>query len=315
MDSLPDIEPAATPSHTAQPASQASLPLYEGPVSRRVGQWWRWGAVAASLLLLFGVGAVIFFNRQKQDGGVLAKQSNDVEQTQSIEQTRSVEQSVEPVSPVQHIAPVQPKQSVQPRQHITDAQSVSPVRNIAQAKPTAPVQPVQSAQPVEDAALTQTSFPPIPAHYTPAPQTMYASRVIMTDSVYQPSRMDEFIAKMADFQQVQALPLDCTCLKDTTVVNTAYLFPDKKEVNVFGRLLQAACSYDDSSPGYLLNYSHQQFFFTLEDTQKRQRYLWIAERINGERILLFCTHAPLDAAPSSACYYLVKEELTKTMGS
>lgn len=144
---------------------------------------------------------------------------------------------------------------------------------------------------------------------------MYASRVIMTDSIYQPSRMDEFIAKMADFQQVQALPLDCTCLKDTTVVNTAYLFPDKKEVNVFGRLLQAACSYDDSSPGYLLNYSHQQFFFTLEDTQKRQRYLWIAERINGDRILLFCTHAPLDAATSSACYYLVKEELTKTMGS
>lgn len=125
--------------------------------------------------------------------------------------------------------------------------------------------------------------------------------------------MDEFIAKMAAYNNVEGVPLECAAgERDTTVVSTAYVFPDRKEVNVFGRLLQAACSYADDTPGYLLNYSHQQLFFTLDDPFRRTNYLWIAERISGERILLFCTHTPYGAATLAACFQTYREKISTT---
>jgi hypothetical protein len=125
--------------------------------------------------------------------------------------------------------------------------------------------------------------------------------------------MDEFIAKMADYNKAKTVTLDCiTDDGDSTVVSTAYVFDDKQELDLFGRLLQAACWYDSKTPGYLLTFSHQQFFFTLKDLHKNEKYLWIAERIIGGRILLYSTHSPIEANVSSACFQEYREQLTHT---
>ena len=79
-------------------------------------------------------------------------------------------------------------------------------------------------------------------------------------------------------------------------------------LDLFGRLLQVACWYGDETPGYLLNFSHQQFFFELKDQRRQLQYRWIAERING-RILLYGTNASIGAQTSAACYQEYRNEL------
>ena len=234
---------------------------------------WRWVAVAASLLLLIGIGvALVPFNKQTEAGSLIV-------------------------------------------------QTVQPVRTDSTGTPSK--QTVKSAQ----AVCTTTSPTPKPVTITPKapvdtvsvslhtdPNLHYAAYSPEEDSTYQaPSRMVEFITKIADYNKVKAVPLICSIgSSDSTAVSMAYVFEDKEELNLFGRLLQAACWYDSKTPGYLLNFSHQQFFFTLKDLRKNEKYLWIAERIIGDRILLFSTHSPIGADVSSVCYQNYREQLMHT---
>ena len=234
---------------------------------------WRWVAVAASLLLLIGIGvALVPFNKQTEAGSLIV-------------------------------------------------QTVQPVRTDSTGTPSK--QTVKSAQTV----CTTTSPTPKPVTITPKapvdtvavslhtdPNLHYAAYSPEEDSTYQaPSRMVEFITKIADYNKVKAVPLMCSIgSSDSTAVSMAYVFEDKEELNLFGRLLQAACWYDSKTPGYLLNFSHQQFFFTLKDLRKNEKYLWIAERIIGGRILLFSTHSPIGADVSSVCYQNYREQLMHT---
>ena len=126
-----------------------------------------------------------------------------------------------------------------------------------------------------------------------------------------PARVDEFIEKMAAYHNVKEGQLKCAAANDSNVVSRVYVFPDKKEVDVFGRLLQVACWYGDETPGYHLNFSHQQFFFELKDQRRQLQYRWIAERING-RILLYGINAPIGAQTTSACYQEYRNELMHT---
>ena len=234
---------------------------------------WRWVAVAASLLLLIGIGvALVPFNKQTEAGSLIV-------------------------------------------------QTVQPVRTDSTGTPS--IQTVKSAQ----AVCTTTSPTPKPVTITPKapvdtvavslhtdPNLHYAAYSPEEDSTYQaPSRMVEFITKIADYNKVKAVPLMCSIgSSDSTAASMAYVFEDKEELNLFGRLLQAACWYDSKTPGYLLNFSHQQFFFTLKDLRKNEKYLWIAERIIGGRILLFSSHSPIEADVSSVCYQNYREQLMHT---
>jgi hypothetical protein len=141
----------------------------------------------------------------------------------------------------------------------------------------------------------------------------YASAELTKDTLpYQnPARVDEFIAKMAAYNHVKQGELECTQPAGSNVVSSVYVFPDNKEIDVFGRLLQVACCYSDETPGYLLSFSHQQFFFELKDMRQQLQYRWIAERVNG-KILLYGTHAPLGTKESSACYQDYRDELMHT---
>ena len=126
-----------------------------------------------------------------------------------------------------------------------------------------------------------------------------------------PARVDEFIEKMAAYHNVKEGQLKCGAANDSNTVSRVYVFPDKKEVDVFGRLLQVACWYGNETPGYHLNFSHQQFFFELKDQRRQLQYRWIAERING-KILLYGTNAPIGAQTTSACYQEYRNELMHT---
>ncbi len=234
---------------------------------------WRWVAVAASLLLLIGIGvALVPFNKQTEAGSLIV-------------------QTVQPVRTDSTGTPS--KQTVKSAQAVCTTTSPTP-------KPVT----ITPKAPVDTVAVSQHTDPNL--HYA-----VYSPE---EDSTYQaPSRMVEFITKIADYNKVKAVPLMCSIgSSDSTAVSMAYVFEDKEELNLFGRLLQAACWYDSKTPGYLLNFSHQQFFFTLKDLRKNEKYLWIAERLIGDRILLFSTHSPIEADVSSVCYQNYREQLMHT---
>lgn len=234
---------------------------------------WRWVAVAASLLLLIGIGvALVPFNKQTEASSLVV-------------------QAVQPVRTDSTEAPS--KQTVKSAQAVCTTTSPTP-------KPVT----ITPKAPVDTVAVSQHTDPNL--HYAAYPSE--------EDSTYQaPSRMVEFITKIAEYNKVKAVPLMCSIgSSDSTAVSMAYVFEDKQELNLFGRLLQAACWYDSKTPGYLLNFSHQQFFFTLKDLRKNEKYLWIAERLVGGRILLFSSHAPIGADVSSVCYQNYREQLMHT---
>ena len=147
---------------------------------------------------------------------------------------------------------------------------------------------------------------------TSTPNLHYAAQSMTYDSTYQaPSKMNAFIDKIAEYNKVKGVTLDCTSDCDgNNVVNTAYVFQDTKELDLFARLLQAACSYDSKTPGYLLRFSNKQFYFTLKDQYKGEKYLWMAERLVDGRILLLSSHSPIASKVSAACYQNYLEQLT-----
>lgn len=128
-----------------------------------------------------------------------------------------------------------------------------------------------------------------------------------TSDYLPPTRVDEFIEKLATYHHIKP-----EVLSDSTARSVAYVFPDNDKVRLFDRLLQVACSYHYDSPGYQMTISQQQLLFTLEDTRLSRRYLWLAERISGSRIILYATHAPTDAAVSSEAYQEFRERITHT---
>ena len=239
---------------------------------------WRWMAAAASILLIIGIGSTLWLKEAPQPS-ILAD-------------ANIVEPEPQTSTPPTHVAR-------------KDRPSSEPSANKAPAFSTSPANSeyVGSELPVRR-VRTQSSPDALPLHYASIQPTV--------DTTYQdPARMDEFIAKMADFNEVEGISLDCTGgAPDSTVISKAYVFDDTQELDVFGRLLQVACWYDSKTPGYLLNFSHQQLFFTLKDMHKNQKYLWIAERIMGDRILLYCTHSPIETNVSSTCYQKYREQLT-----
>jgi hypothetical protein len=247
---------------------------------------WRWMAAAASLLLLIGIGVTLFpFSSQTNKENLLAKNVESMPKS-----TPSPVKNVETNSKDGVNTALKPEKTT--LEKVVKRQKTTENRQ----------EKVESSQETV-----------VNAQYT-NPNLHYAAYTSLDDSTYQaPSRMDEFITKMADYNKVKGVPLMCAFdSSDTTAISKAYVFEDKQELNLFGRLLQAACWYDSKTPGYLLNFSNQQFFFTLKDLHKNEKYLWIAERIVGGRILLFSSHSPIETEVSSACYQNYREQLTHT---
>lgn len=276
MDSLPDI------SETTEPKKARVADM----------RWWM--AVAASLIIIIGIGAIWMFDSGQPEPLQLAVGRSVVVPTSSVvaDLQSATKESGDSKSPAKK-ASGELKSPATTKANIEESKSSHFVANVS-IKP-------------EDKAERKS-------HTTVAPNLHYAAYSPAEDSTYQaPSRMVEFITKIADYNKVKAVPLMCSIgSDDSTAVSMAYVFEDKEELNLFSRLLQAACWYDSKTPGYLLNFSHQQFFFTLKDLRKNEKYLWIAERIIGNRILLFSSHSPIGADVSSVCFQNYREQLTHT---
>lgn len=252
---------------------------------------WRWIAAAACLLVLIGLGITMLHKDHTGQGKNIYAQADNPRPTDN-----------------------ETEQIGQEQQEVLGERA-----NMHQEAIPHPTKTVKANKPVAEEVHVSTETTPmteVSATYHPAKDDNlhYASQSLTADTAYQaPSRMNEFIAKIADYNQVKAVALDCTSDNGNhDITNTAYIFQDTHELDLFARLMQAACSYDSKTPGYLLNFSHQQFFFTLKDLRKGEKYLWIAERINGERILLYTTRSPIEAEVSSACFQEYREQLTHT---
>ena len=244
----------------------------------------RWMAAAAWLLLICGVGFMLMPKDEP------AKQAQVI-----VKQT-----TPKPVS-----KPETPSSKVRNSQFQSQKLSVPKPETKPKQVPTKPL-----PQPLPREGITES----LPSGRLEGVSNLhYAAHDPAEETVpYQdPARVDEFIEKMAAYHNVKEGQLKCAAANDSNVVSRVYVFPDKKEVDVFGRLLQVACCYSDETPGYHLNFSHQQFFFELKDQRKQLQYRWIAERING-RILLYGTNAPIGAQTTSACYQEYRNELMHT---
>jgi hypothetical protein len=244
---------------------------------------WRWVAAAACFLLIIGVGLHYQFEKPVVTSDVtLGNTARYIRQQTPLPKVTS-----EPT----------PEPTPKPSTPQTDSGHTiaAPVRT---PRTESPLPTEKDSAPYGKISASQD------------PNIHYASNDLTKDTIpYQdPARIDEFIAKLAAYNKVNEGELNCSAANDSSMVSAVYVFPDNDEIDVFGRLLQVACWYDSKTPGYLLNFSHQQFFFELKDLRKQLQYRWIAERVNG-KILLYGTHAPLGAKESSACYQEYRNEL------
>ena len=225
-----------------------------------------------------------------------------------------------PVSPVGETA------QLLPQPHEADADTIVPELKeentvkplLAREEVAAPVRPTLQK---EEADLPQTpvkeevgavaeQLADVPTEPSPAADVLVVQAVEVPsadegllaaavtadeDSAYQdPDRVNECIARFADYHGVEPVNQDRAVPLDSNAAVTIYVFPDKKDVDVWGRMLQMALWYDNAQPGYHLDLSPEQLFFELRDEKKGRQYRWIAERIEG-RILLCCAHSPIGA--------------------
>ena len=117
-----------------------------------------------------------------------------------------------------------------------------------------------------------------------------------------PELLDELIIQMADNQKATKRVLDCGHEQDSTTTEMVYLFP-KNSGDIMARLLMSAANYDENTDGYFLNYSQQQFFFTLNDGHTGKNYLWIAEKTDDGRVMLYTFQSPIGSDLGSECYH------------
>lgn len=263
-----------------------SLPEQDAPVekqerkSRLVPLSWRWAAAAACLLIIIGIGVSYQFSDSPQP---ISQNSTDLhnklhglsQQTPRTFTTKS-----------------------------TDFQH--------KVHGLLPQSPRTSAKETTDSSTTERTQPADQIYQPTDPNVHYAHHSTATseDTTYlAPSLVNDFIAKFANYYKVTPVALNCAYdSTETRVVSNAYIFPDKEEVNVIGRMLQIAVKYGNDAPGYGLSLSRDQFIFQLSDNRKQTKYLWLAERVGG-RILLYATHAPLESQLSMACYLEYRNKL------
>ena len=79
---------------------------------------------------------------------------------------------------------------------------------------------------------------------------------------------------------------------------------------MLGQFVQMTSNFPNTSPGYIFNNSGRQVFFSIDDEQNGLNYLWIAERIDDYKIMIYSVHAPIDIEYESDCYQQFYDDLT-----
>ena len=184
---------------------------------------------------------------------------------------------------------------------ITHNQNPTPQPTVAIIADTSVTMPTEPTQP----QVAETEIAPEPAPIPePKPEPSKPKRKNnKTEQKPAPdNQLDEIIIQMADNQKATKRVLDCGHEQDSTTTEMVYLFP-KNSGDIMARLLMSAANYDENTDGYFLNYSQQQFFFTLNDGHTGKNYLWIAEKTDDGRIMLYSFHSPIGSELGSECYH------------
>ena len=225
---------------------------------------WRWVAAAACIAILLGVGTILFLNQNPAPQPTIVAIS-DTSVTIPTEPSQPLVAETEIAS--EPVAAPEPKPEPAP---------AKPKRQHKKAQP----KPAPDNQQQVAETITQDKDPD------------YVS----------PELLDALISKMADNQKAAKRVLDCGHEHDSTTTEMVYLFP-KNSGDIMGRLLMSAAHYNENTDGYFLNYSQQQFFFTLNDEHTGKNYLWIAEKTDDGRIMLYTFHSPIGSELGSECYH------------
>ena len=251
---------------------------------------WRWVAAAACIAVVAGIGtAILFADKTIQDKGMTAR--IEAEENTEIQQSTLVETDTvtEPVAAPEPKVVV-PKQKAKPKP--------APNPNLRMERPAYAANEPAAATPDSASANNTVS-------------TTYAENQPGNSGNYlDPALMDEFILKMAEFQGVSKIESECSASDDANFVESFYVFPVKQDYDVLGRFLLMASQYSNTTPGYIFNNSEQQIFFTIDDEPNRLNYLWIAERIDNSKIMIYSVHAPIDIEYESDCYQQFYDDLT-----
>lgn len=147
----------------------------------------------------------------------------------------------------------------------------------------------------------------VPQPVATGTKVIYASA---SDTAYQsPALVDEFIVKLAGYYGVEQEVLDGASTIDAGIISYTYVFPHQKQVDVFARLLQVACWYNNDCPGYQLRLSQDQFLFELNDTHEGRHHMWLAEKI-GNNTFLYSVNTPIGTTFSNASYINFRDKHT-----
>ncbi|MBR2629949.1 MAG: hypothetical protein IKD25_00215 [Bacteroidaceae bacterium] len=188
---------------------------------------------------------------------------------------------------------VQPslQESVAALPDVPEEKSVAATSGLLACTP-AETHPVENVPPVQTEECSSEEECVVNAAVAPEEEALYKN----------PGLIDELIAKFAAYHDVKQVELDISVPLDSNTAIALYVFPDKSEIEVFGRLLKMAIGYDKTSPGYHLDLSSHLLIFELLDEEKGLQYRWMAERIEG-RVLLCCTHSLVDTEVMMDQYY------------
>lgn len=254
--------------------------------------WKRWLAVAAGIAALIGVGGAFLLlgtpGNETNDGQLAANTGID---TLNAAQQAVVEVVADTLKDLQpNVAEVQPAAPAKPATTRRASEKAKPQRELVAANA---------------ATDNATAQPKVEAESPVAtPDTTAAPRKYQS-----PARMDEFISKLAANQGAAKTVLDCTADRTEGAVDMAYTFSEKTDFDLINRLLVSASSFPDTAQGYFLNYSPQQFFFSIDDERDGQSYLWIAERVGDEKCILYSLHSQAGAEDITECYLQYRSKL------
>lgn len=252
----------------------------------------RWLSIAASIVAVCLLGYTLYINIHQSEQEHAIAENDTSKDTSLIASTATTQtQQEEPQTDVQEV--------IQP----SEPQLVAQVTTKQKQEPQKPVQQI----------IAEDSLPVYMPTDEAEPTVQYASVAIETDTAYKaPGKMDEFIEKMASYGRAEAGEIECLHSSDTLSTSTIYVFEEKQDVEVFDRLLRMAIWYDNTTPGYFLSFSQKQFLFELHDSRRGLKYLWLAERLQGDIILLYSTHTPLGTPFNTSCYLEFRNKKTNT---
>lgn len=234
----------------------------------------RW-AVAASILVLIGFGFLFtYFNNGEDEQSLMAH-------VETINTELPAKATESPTKAPQNLTVVAQAES-------------SPKAPVARKRQVAKQEPKTIEMPKAETISNDTVRPDIPEETEKIPSTLIITHepqvVQASDDSQDPALVNQFIGTLAKSLRADSMRFEKPTPDDKNGLSALYIFEDDKEKDIFGRLIQVACWYDNTQPGFRLNISNRQLYFELVDNHNNIQYLWIAERSRGN-ILLHCARA------------------------